>query len=443
MRQEGSAFSWVSVFLVFFVILSRVCIFEAMLTCSCTAESSSTASWKVPDDFRTIQDAINNAKEGDVILVGEGVFHERIVLNKSVSLLGRGQESTVIDAGGLGSVVTISANKCLISGFTIRNGNLYGGYGVYVNNADNNAISSNTITGTFVGIKLGDKLRGSFSNVVRHNNVTGNHFGLFMAHAERNIAYGNTISGSAWNGIELDWSNWNVMYNNTVLYSRAYGLETPINTPSRYNTFYNNNFINNSFGVSVSEYTNTWDNGHQIGGNYWSDYNGSDLYYGVDQNRTGSDGIGDHPYELDSANQDRYPLMNLYNLPDTVAAFNFTPRIIVVNETVIFDASPSNSVAGIMAYDWLFGDGLNATGVIVTHAYGLQGTYTVILNVMNRRGVSNDAAVVLTVQSGERQWFAAVAYYAIGVAGLCFFVVLVGFLRHKKTRGRESLACSF
>jgi len=52
-----------------------------------------------------------------------------------------------------------------------------------------------------------------------------------------------------------------------------------------------------------------WDNGYPSGGNYWSDYNGTDLYCGPHQNETGSDGIGDKPYMIDGNNTDRYPLI--------------------------------------------------------------------------------------------------------------------------------------
>jgi hypothetical protein len=61
-----------------------------------------------------------------------------------------------------------------------------------------------------------------------------------------------------------------------------------------------------------SNSVNAWDDGYPSGGNYWSDYTGVDLRKGPYQNETGSDGIGDTPYSIDSDNADRYPLMNLW-----------------------------------------------------------------------------------------------------------------------------------
>jgi hypothetical protein len=56
----------------------------------------------------------------------------------------------------------------------------------------------------------------------------------------------------------------------------------------------------------------TWDDGYPSGGNYWRDYNGTDLYGGLYQNETGSDGIGDTPFTLGENNTDNYPLMDLF-----------------------------------------------------------------------------------------------------------------------------------
>ena len=51
----------------------------------------------VPDSYPTIQEAINNANEGDVIFVRHGTYYENLVVNKSVSLVGEDRETTTID----------------------------------------------------------------------------------------------------------------------------------------------------------------------------------------------------------------------------------------------------------------------------------------------------------------------------------------------------------
>ncbi|MFB0501107.1 MAG: cohesin domain-containing protein, partial [Candidatus Bathyarchaeia archaeon] len=45
----------------------------------------SSAIITVPDDYPTIQEAINNANDGDTIFVYNGTYHEHVTINKSIS----------------------------------------------------------------------------------------------------------------------------------------------------------------------------------------------------------------------------------------------------------------------------------------------------------------------------------------------------------------------
>jgi parallel beta-helix repeat protein len=73
-------------------------------------------------------------------------------------------------------------------------------------------------------------------------------------------------------------------------------------------------FHNNLYQVYNGEVEprNAWDDGYPSGGNYWIGYTGTDSNHGTYQNETGSDGIGDTPYIIDSNHQDKYPLMSPY-----------------------------------------------------------------------------------------------------------------------------------
>ena len=59
---------------------------------------------------------------------------------------------------------------------------------------------------------------------------------------------------------------------------------------------YHNNLINNQ--ASDSSSINSWSSGYPSGGNYWSDYTGTDLKKGLNQDQPGIDGIGDTPYNI-------------------------------------------------------------------------------------------------------------------------------------------------
>jgi len=367
-----------------------------------TVNNSSTSQTViVPTDFQSIQEAINNVANGAMILVKKGVYYGGIVINKSITLLGEERDFTIIDSNGSSDVITVLSNSCTICSFTIRNGGTSypANCGIKLCNVDNNIIFNNTITGNFVGIKLGDKQRGSKANIIKYNNITGNRYGIFLDHASLNEIYGNLISKNLWNGIELAWSNNNKIYNNTICCNKAYGLEIPIATPSIKNIIYHNNFINNTLSTSTSGYKNIWDDGYPSGGNYWSDYKGVDEKFGVQQNINGCDGIGDSPYIIDANNVDMYPLMSPFKLLIPIAVFVLSPENPKIGEPVTFNASLSFSDgATITSYHWDFGDGNTAVGQIVKHAYLSAGKFTVSLTVTNCRGLSAKTTKTIAIQ---------------------------------------------
>jgi parallel beta-helix repeat protein len=119
------------------------------------------------------------------------------------------------------------------------------------------------------------------------------------------VTYGNRTETSYWGGLMFFESSNNTM-ENCMLCNGTFGVWL---YRSDRNLFSHNSFIGNDKNVLSNTSTNSWDNGYPSGGNYWSDYNGSDVYSGPYQNETGYDWIGDTPYTIDQNNTDRYPLM--------------------------------------------------------------------------------------------------------------------------------------
>lgn len=76
----------------------------------------------VPEDYSTIQEAINAASLGDTIFVSSRTYNENVVVNKSVSLIGEDMDDTIIDGGKSGSVLCIIVNDVAVSNFTITKG---------------------------------------------------------------------------------------------------------------------------------------------------------------------------------------------------------------------------------------------------------------------------------------------------------------------------------
>jgi nitrous oxidase accessory protein len=125
-------------------------------------------------DHTSIQDAIDNATDGDTIRVFSGTYYETIDVNKQVSLVGNGSGESVIDGGGGDEdVVTISKDNVLITGFTITNGR----DGVYVRKnyarIIENEISGNDRRGIFVITSSDGEYSHIANNTITKNNWTG------------------------------------------------------------------------------------------------------------------------------------------------------------------------------------------------------------------------------------------------------------------------------
>jgi len=126
-------------------------------------------------------------------------------------------------------------------------------------------------------------------------------------------------------GVELWGANYTTVCGNNITYNH-YGIYLG---NSSNNNIYHNNFVNNIEQVYETYYSinNKRDDGYPSGGNYWSDYTGVDVKKGPYQDETGSDGVGDTPYY-----GDRYPLMNpwpsgfsLHELEVTLSVLTLLP----------------------------------------------------------------------------------------------------------------------
>jgi len=94
-----------------------------------------------PADFYSIQAAIDDSNDGDVVIVAEGRYVENINFNgKNITLRSTDPNdpdvvaATIIDGYQNGSVVTFDNGEddnCVLSGFTITNGNAQFGGGIY------------------------------------------------------------------------------------------------------------------------------------------------------------------------------------------------------------------------------------------------------------------------------------------------------------------------
>ena len=89
--------------------------------------------------FRTIQEAIDAAQDGDVVEIAAGVYREQVVVaDKKISLRGAGRDLTVIDAEESGRPLTVTgaaATGAVVEKIQLKNGRAEQGGGLYVENA--------------------------------------------------------------------------------------------------------------------------------------------------------------------------------------------------------------------------------------------------------------------------------------------------------------------
>jgi parallel beta-helix repeat protein len=161
-----------------------------------------------PADFRTIQEAVETADDGDTVFVKIGTYYEHVNVTRSLTMFGERRETTVIDGGSTGgSVVRVLVDNTTIQGFTIQNAGVLND-GVWLDNRANCTISGNNITNNNRGIDLyecqncvvsdnvvtnnpnplfssfidphGICMQSCRSCVVQRNNVTDNWSGIFV-----------------------------------------------------------------------------------------------------------------------------------------------------------------------------------------------------------------------------------------------------------------------
>jgi len=190
----------------------------------------------------SITRAIAEANPGDTVVVTQSnVFHEHVVIDKSLRILGT--NFPVIEADGSGTPLVIRAADVVVSGLVLRHGGRDlgkadsgvlidasrvrvegcrvegGAFGIYLHGVNGCAVGDNIVLGD---TNLPPAQRGngvhlwnSRSNVIQGNFISATRDGAYFSYADRNLIASNCIEHTRF-GIHYMYSHENRLIGNTL-----------------------------------------------------------------------------------------------------------------------------------------------------------------------------------------------------------------------------------
>ena len=192
---------------------------------------------------QTIQQTINQASDGDTILVEPGIYHEKnLLVNKSIVL--KGIDFPVLDGESKYEIISIKSSYVTIDGFKVihsGSGTLEDPAGIKIYDSHNVTIINNKLHDTFFGIYT----QYGKNCIIKNNTLQS------YAVAEQQIGNGihcwNKISGHR-DGIYFEFVTNSVIWRNISTKNIRYGLHFMFSNDDAYIT---NVFKNNGAGVAV------------------------------------------------------------------------------------------------------------------------------------------------------------------------------------------------
>lgn len=419
-----------------------------LLFSSITGIATAVETIVQPED--SIQEAVNSARPGDLILVKPGVYAENIVVTKN-NLVIRAEsgnpEDTVIEPYDPGTdVLTIEADNITVEGFMltgagancsgiylndsrnclIKDNKLFnnsegihlelsaknrvsnniilkGGKGIIIEKSDYNSVASNKVSKCRYGIYL----LNSKGNRVSKNTIQENReYGIELSASNGNTLSGNTISNNA-RGIHIGNSDGNTLSDNTITLSEVCGLFV---CPRSDKNLVFNNYFNNTLNAEANNGTaNAYNKpktegmnimgGPYIGGNFWAMPNGTGF------SETASDldanGIADERYTLENSHYIDYLPLVVYNPPEPILP-TANLSIGITEGSTPFSVRFTDLSENATSRNWDFEDDgtIDSSDESPVHTYTAAGTYTVNLTAISENG-TNSKLITINVEENN------------------------------------------
>ena len=202
--------------------------------------------------YSSIQKAVEQAVNGDTVMVFKGIYHEKnLLVNKPIILIGTGYP--VLDGERRYEVISVKSSGVTIEGFKIINSGIssmedFAGIKIY--NSRNVVIKDNILEDNFFGIYSQFGINCTIENnrikaSGKEEQQSGNGIHCWKSDSMRIIA--NTVMGHR-DGIYFEFVTHSVIWRNTSEKNLRYGLHFMFSSNDAYIT---NTFKNNGAGVAV------------------------------------------------------------------------------------------------------------------------------------------------------------------------------------------------
>jgi len=243
-----------------------------------------------PNNYTSIQSAINDADNGYTIYVYHGIYQENIVIHKSISLIGISEngEKPIINTSENKSTVTIIADNCILRGFTVKsrpdfnsenppacymqsnnsivdnNTFLYGEYACYMYNSSYNTVQYNEfIHGYNGGLRTYHGKYNTFAyNIAKEKQLVG----LFFVGDSNSVILGNTATNNI-HGMSVDDSSNCAISDNLIHDNIQYGFTASMSS----NLSISNNTVYSHYygGMMLMDCSYCTVSGNEIYDNGW------------------------------------------------------------------------------------------------------------------------------------------------------------------------------
>jgi len=243
---------------------------------------------RVPLDFSTIQEAVDNVCEGGNVMVSTGDYYEEVYINKpgvkikavgDVELIGGfilneyADETTIQNFkinlhGAINGIFSYKADKLRISQNEIEDFPFYGNYGILLGNTNESIIHKNKIIRTGNGITL--MTDDNYEGISQKNDISFNYVNSYfvsgislIGNLDENSIKNNTVSLHAFYRVRF--------------FGGGIALISRVNSnhfiSSDNNQIKNNNLSDGTIGLLITDFNS----GNEITGNEFS----NNFMYGI------------------------------------------------------------------------------------------------------------------------------------------------------------------